>query len=141
EREGLPSLVEDGAGIDRKLTVWSAACSLGSEMWTAAMVLEQFSQARKGGLMWEVMGTDVSRQILRQAAAAVFTEDQIAGIPDDLRRSYLLRSRGEPRLYRIVPELRSRARLAWANLVDLDRKLQITADVAFLRNVLIYFQP
>lgn len=139
--EGFPALAEAGAGIGRKLTIWSAACSLGSEMWTAAMVLDRFSQTRTGGLSWEVVGTDVSRQILRQAATAVFTEDQIAGIPAELRHSYLMRSRGEPRLYRIVPELRSRARLAWANIVDLDRKLKITADVAFLRNVLIYFQP
>lgn len=139
--EGFPALAEAGAGTGRKLTIWSAACSLGSEMWTAAMVLDRFSQTRKSGLSWEVVGTDVSRQILRQAATAVFTEDQIAGIPAELRHSYLMRSRGEPRLYRIVPELRGRARLAWANIVDLDRKLKITADVAFLRNVLIYFQP
>ncbi|WP_148043708.1 CheR family methyltransferase [Paracoccus methylarcula] len=140
-REGLPNLAEAGAGTGYKLTIWSAACSLGSEMWTAAMVLDQFSQTRKGGLSWGVVGTDVSRQILRQAATAVFTEDQVTGIPAELRRSYLMRSRGEPRLYRIVPELRSRAQLAWANLVDLDRTLKLTADVAFLRNVLIYFQP
>lgn len=139
--EGLPTLLKAGAGIERPLTIWSAACSLGSEMWTAAMVLDQLSQNQQGGVLWEVVGTDVSRQILRQAATAVFTEDQIAGIPVELRHSYLMRSRGEPTLYRIVPELRSRARLAWANIVDLDRKLRVTADVAFLRNVLIYFQP
>lgn len=141
ESDGLPTLLENGAGRDHKLTVWSAACSLGSEMWTAAIVLDQFAKKLPGGLSWEVLGTDVSRQILRQAAAAVFTEDQISGLPEALRREYLMRSRGLPRLYRIVPELRSRARFSWANLVDTKRQVNITADVVFLRNVLIYFQP
>ena len=139
--EGLSALLENGAGRDHKLTVWSAACSLGSEMWTAAIVLDQFARNLPGGMSWDVVGTDVSRQILRRASAAIFTEDQISGLPDALRRVYLMHSRGAPRIYRVVPELRSRARLCWANLVDLDPRLSITADVVFLRNVLIYFQP
>lgn len=141
ESDGLPSLLDNGAGRDHKLTIWSAACSLGSEMWTAAIVLDQYAKKLPGGLSWEVAGTDVSRQILRQAATAVFTEDQISGLPEHLRREYLMRSHGLPRLYRIVPELRSRAKFSWANLVDPSRQVSITADVVFLRNVLIYFQP
>lgn len=141
EREGIPSLLKNGAGQDHKLTIWSAACSLGSEMWTAAMVLDRFSANPPGGLSWEVVGTDVSGRILKRAANAVFTEEEVAGLSDELRRSYLMRYRGERKLYRIVPELRSRARLARANLIRLDSKVKVMADVAFLRNVLIYFTP
>lgn len=141
EREGLPALLKNGAGKDHKLTVWSAACSLGSEMWTAAMVLDRFAANLPGGLSWEVVGTDVSGRILKRAANAVFTEDEISGLSDDMRRSYLMRSRGERKLYRIVPELRSRARLSRANLIRIDSRLKVMADIAFLRNVLIYFQP
>jgi len=144
EAEGLAALVEGGAGRAHSLTVWSAACSLGSEMWSAAMVLDRFGATVPGGLRWNVVGTDISRRILRRAAAAVFTEEEITGLPEELRRRHLLRSRAPGRggtLYRIAPELRSRARLAWANLVALDPALSLTADVIFLRNVLIYFEP
>jgi chemotaxis protein methyltransferase CheR len=141
---GLPALVARGAGREWPLTVWSAACSLGSEMWTAAMVLDRFSAGQPGGLRWNVMGTDISRRILRRAADAVFTDEEIAGLPEDYRRAYLLRSR-QPisgrMLFRIAPELRSRARLSWFNLIDADPEARIVADVVFLRNVLIYFKP
>lgn len=138
---GLPALVDEGAGREYKLTIWSAACSLGSEMWTAAMVIDRFAADRSGELSWEVVGTDVSARILRRAANAVFTEDEISGLSEELRRSYLMQYRGERKLYRIVPELRNRARLSRANLVRLDSKLDVRADVVFLRNVLIYFTP
>ncbi len=140
EREGLPALVARGAGRERPLVIWSAACSLGSEMWTAAIVVERYARNVPGGLRWEVVGTDVSRSILRRAAHAVFTEEETAGMPDDMRRAYMMRARGGRPLYRVAPELRARARLAWANLVHLDRALELCADVAFLRNVLIYFE-
>ncbi|AMY70959.1 CheR family methyltransferase [Frigidibacter mobilis] len=142
--EGLPALVAQGAGRERPLTVWSAACSLGSELWSAGMTLDAFAATQPGGLRWALVGTDISRKILRRAANAVFTEDEISGLDEPMRRAWLLRSSAPQRgriLYRIAPELRSRARLAWANLVDLDPRLSLTADVAFLRNVLIYFRP
>lgn len=146
-REGLPALANrrtdtgQKAGPGQKLVVWSAACSLGSEMWSAAMLLDRFAAGRADGLSWEVVGTDVSRRILRRAATAVFTQEEIAGIPEDFRRRYLMRARGPKAVYRIVPELRAHARLAWANLIDLDPRLRLSADVVFLRNVLIYFTP
>lgn len=141
--EGLPTLIAAGAGREQPLTVWSAACSLGSELWSAGMVLARIAAARPG-LRWALVGTDVSRAILRRAATAVFTEEEIAGLSEAQRREWLLRARAGafPRpLFRIAPALRARARLAWANLVDLDPALSLEADVAFLRNVLIYFEP
>ncbi|MFN3613728.1 MAG: CheR family methyltransferase [Rubrimonas sp.] len=141
---GLPALVARGAGREWPLTIWSAACSLGSEMWTAAMVTDRFARGQPGGLRWNVLGTDISRRILRRAADAVFTDEEISGLPEDYRRAYLLRSR-QPisgrMLFRIAPELRARARLAWFNLIDPDPDVRIAADVVFLRNVLIYFKP
>lgn len=144
---GLPALVERGAGQGQPLVIWSAACSLGSEMWTAAMVLDRFTRSRMGNLQWSVVGTDISRRILRRASSAVFSEDEIADLPEDYRRDYLLRAKGpgdrsgRTGRFRIAPQLRQKARLAHANVVDLSVGLSLTADVAFLRNVLIYFRP
>jgi len=160
EAQGFPALLAQGAGRARPLTIWSAACSTGAELWTAGMVLDTFARAREPALRWALIGTDVSQQILAKAALATFDEDDIRPIPEAMRQRYLLRSRakggaggrardltgaaaatGGGTRYRISPELRRRARLAWANLLDLPAGLKISADVAFLRNVLIYFQP
>ena len=141
--KGLPALLEQGAGQGAPLTIWSAACSLGSEMWTAAMVTDRRLRTLRPGCDWAVIGTDISRRILRRAALAVFSADEIADLPEDFRRDYLLRARAragaQPARFRIVQQLRSRARLAHANLVNLSPALTLTADVIFLRNVLIYF--
>lgn len=140
--EGLPHLIEAGAGQERPLVIWSAACSIGAELYTAAMIVDWLSQARRRGLRWGVVGSDISLTILKRADRAIFTEDEITGLPEDFRRRYLLRSRlarGAGYLYRIVPDLRRRAQFHWANLVEDAPALETDADVVFLRNVLIYF--
>lgn len=144
---GLVELVKLGAGKEWPLIVWSAACSIGSELWTAGIVLDQFSQTFPGGLRWWLHGTDVSRRVLSRAANAVFAKTELSGLSEELRRAYLLRSKPgasigavEP-VFRIAPDLRRRARFQWANLVDLSPEFALMADVVFLRNVLIYFDP
>ena len=139
---GLVQRVEAGAGREWPLAVWSAACSSGAEMWTAAMVLDRLALAQAGALRWRVLGSDISVAILQRARDAIYSENEIGGLPEDFRRAYLLRSRQRHaggHLYRIVPALRRKARLFVANLVQAAPALDTPVDVALLRNVLIYF--
>ncbi len=143
---GIGALIRLGAGKDWPLLVWSAACSIGSELWTAGIVLDQFSLSIPGGLRWGLLGTDVSRRVIGRATNAVFKPEELSGLSEEMRRAYLLRSKPESRigaqgtLFRIAPQLRGKARFRWANLVDLSVDFSETADVIFLRNVLIYFK-
>lgn len=151
-REGLQYDWLQREGFDRLLQsqpasgflVWSAAASLGVELWSAGMLLAERNDARQGPRAWELVGTDISRRILARAEAATYAEDEIAGLSPERRQRFLLRSRqslgrdGKP-VYRIVPELRRRARFEPANLQELDGLRGFTADLVFLRNVLIYF--
>lgn len=141
--EGLGLLGATGAGFDRPLTVWSAACSTGVELWSTAMLLAE-AAGRPGGLRrYELHGTDISRAILRKAAAATYTEEETAGLPEDLRKRYMMRSKAADvrgHLYRIVPELRGTARFASCNLTNPASLPDLFADLVFLRNVLIYFE-
>lgn len=142
---GLPELVKLGAGKEWPLVIWSAACSIGSELWSAGIVMDRYSLAVPGGLRWALLGTDVSRRVLGRAANAIFTAEELSGLSEEVRRAYLLRSKPGSRfaaagtVYRIMPELRRRASFKWANLVDLAPDFDARADVVFLRNVLIYF--
>lgn len=142
---GLPELAAKGVGVERDLILWSAACSTGAEIWSAAMMIEEYGRRSFRPLSYRGTGTDISRAILAKAEAAVYTEAEIDGVPQELRRTYLMKSRpgregsdGRP-VYRIVPEMRARVAFLQANLVALDTAPRIFADVAFLRNVLIYF--
>lgn len=134
------------AGVSsRPLEIWSAASSTGAELWSALMAVQSWASERGLRSDCRGVGTDISARILRRAENAVFAEDEIVGIPDEMARRYLLRRRGaspkEPSLYRIVPELRERARFLQANLLSLQTAPSFMADICFLRNVLIYFEP
>ena len=139
---GLPQRIAAGAGREWPIALWSAACSTGAEMWTAAMILDRLSLAEGRTLRWRVLGSDISAAILDRARQAIYTEAEIGGLPEEYRRSYLMRSRQRQaggHLYRIVPDLRRKARLHAANLVQAAPALDTPVDVAMLRNVLIYF--
>jgi len=145
-RTGFADLLAKGYGKTMPLTIWSAACSNGAELWSAGFTIDQFARKQLGGMDWRLIGTDISRKILHKAANAVYTEEELLGLPADMRPRYLLRSRMTSAkapggmLYRIVPEIRTEARFHWANLVDFPVRLDIQAHVIFLRNVLIYFE-
>lgn len=133
--EGLEALLATGAGIERDIVVWSAACSTGQELYTTAMVLAEHPRP----LRFKGIGTDLSQKIIRQAERAVYTLDDIEGIPVDLRRRYILASKRDGDIFRIVPDIRRRCEWRAANLLRSNTFSAIDADIAFLRNVLIYF--
>ncbi len=135
----LPERVEAGAGRQRPLRVWSVACSTGPELWTLAMVTERFGDG-VGGLRAEYFGTDISTVVLDAAARAIYPEAETAPVPEVYRSRWLTRARDPARReVRVAADLRRRARFAQLNLMDARYDVPGPFDVAFLRNVLIYF--
>lgn len=135
---GLPAWRE-AAGRSGTLTLWSAACSTGAELWSAAMSVLSAPGAGAAPPRLRLIGSDISARILSKAASATFSETEIELIPEALRERFLLRSRSGPARYRIVPELTRGAVFMQLNLLSLTARRDIHADFAFLRNVLIYF--
>ena len=92
-RQGLAALQADtGAGADRPLAAWSAACSTGAEPYTLAIVMKEFARSHPG-FTARVLGTDISFDVLAQAHLGIFPEEQIALVSKELRRRYFLRAR------------------------------------------------
>jgi len=136
----LPTLVEQfGAGLDRPLKIWSAGCSTGKEPYTLAMVLSEFRQTQTN-IRFEILGTDISTDVLDKAVRGIYAEDKAAPIPPALRRKYLLKARDPAaQQVRIVPELRGLVSFRRLNFMDEDYALRDSFDIIFCRNVLIYF--
>ena len=147
EKTGFRMVMDYGAGRAHPLTIWSAACSSGLELWSAGIVADRISHQQVGGLRWGMVGTDISAHIVRKAEMAIYSAAELSGLSEEQRRTYLLRSRPgaaispEQRLYRIAPELRRRAKFVQANLLESCDNSVPLADIVFLRNVLIYFSP
>jgi chemotaxis protein methyltransferase CheR len=115
--------------------VWSAASSSGEEAYSIAMVLADCMESTP----WEVLGTDISTQVLQGATRALYTMERARHIPPDYLRRYCLKGSGEHNGKLLIERnLRSRVMFRHVNLnVPLPNMGQF--DLVFLRNVMIYF--
>jgi len=135
-QHALPALSTRG---DRwTCRVWCAGCSTGQEVYTLAMVLDDYARSHPG-FGFEIIATDISTRVLREAAAATYPVELARPIPPALRQRYLLRGKAERQgLVRVVPELRAKVRFSRLNFMDEHYPVG-TVHVVFFRNVMIYF--
>jgi chemotaxis protein methyltransferase CheR len=128
----LRNIQRSGGGA---LRIWSAACSSGEEVYTLAMVL-----AEELGLNgWEIWGSDLNLEVLRNAKQGLYPMPQSESIPRSLLQRYCLRGTGSKQGYFLIdPKLCSNVHFQQVNLKASLAKLG-RFDVIFLRNVMIYF--
>lgn len=133
----LPRMLETRAA-KRTLRIWSAACSSGQEAYSLAMILAE-EGPRLAGWRIEIIGTDISAEMVERAKAGVYTQFEVQrGLPIQLLVKYFKQSGDK---WQISPQLRQMATFKeWNLLGDLNALGQF--DIVFCRNVLIYFdQP
>ncbi len=124
----------------RLFKLWSAAASTGAEAWTAAFVLAE--AARERPFEWAILGTDINTRVLARARLAVYPDEEVRPVPPEIRDRYLMRGKGaRGNDWRVVPDLRRRAKFQRLNLMETSWPVDRDVDVIFLRNVLIYFEP
>jgi chemotaxis protein methyltransferase CheR len=82
-----------------------------------------------------ILATDIDSKILEKAEAGTYAEQQITGIPDDMRAKYLSATSDG---YAVTPSLRRLIRFRELNLLR-DWPMRNRFDVIFCRNVVIYF--
>jgi chemotaxis protein methyltransferase CheR len=134
----LPELVGE-TPLHKTIKIWSAGCSSGEEPYTIAMVLSDYKEL-KPYFDFKILGTDISSRILRTAVDAIYKEVRVEGIPLNLKRKYLLRSKDRTNpTVRIIQELRQRVSFERLNFMDNSYNVADQFDVIFCRNVLIYF--
>jgi chemotaxis protein methyltransferase CheR len=137
-QEAVPDLVSRRR-VGSLLKVWSAACSIGAEPYTLAMVLSDLA-LKIAGLSYSIIATDISTGVLETAVTGIYPEAMIKPVPPDLRHRYVLRSRDRARQQvRIVPELRSMVQFGRVNLMEAPYHVDKEIDIIFCRNILIYF--
>jgi chemotaxis protein methyltransferase CheR len=136
ERELLPRLAEARAR-SRNLTVWSAACSSGQEVYSIAMLLlERFPTL--AGWPTRLIATDLSEQVLAKARAARFSQLEVnRGLPASHLVKYFTR---EGMQWVLTEPVRKLVEFRQLNLIE-PIPPTLRPDIVFLRNVLIYFEP
>jgi chemotaxis protein methyltransferase CheR len=121
----------------KDLCIWCGAASSGEEPYMLAMLLLDFFGLEHGQWDTKVLATDISTEILQQAVAGVYTNEQIAALPDNWKRRFLRPVPGKD-AYSVTQEVRDEVLFRRFNLMEpfpFKRKMH----VIFLRNVMIYF--
>jgi len=117
------------------IRIWSAACSSGQEAYSIAMIAAELGVAL-GGRQVDILGTDLSREMLDRARDGIFTQFEVQrGLPVQMLVKHFQQ---DGTRWRIGPALRAMVRWQAFNLLDDPRGLG-RFDVVFCRNVLIYF--
>lgn len=140
EREFLPYWWRTHPG--ETLRVWSAATSSGEELYSIAMLCEQF-RAATPGFRYKILATDISRQMLAQARAGKYAGRSVARLiashPALVKEYFDVNGNG----LQVVDALKAHVTLAQHNLLTPLRPHPAFArqrfDLVFLRNVLFYF--
>lgn len=133
----LPHLTNE-RGINN-INIWSAGCSSGEEPYTLAITMSEFIETHKS-VDFKIFASDISTQVLKTAANAIYKEERVADIPMVLKKKYFLKSKNrEDKKVRIIQNLRDKVSFARINLLDLTPVNQPEYQIVFCRNVLIYF--
>jgi chemotaxis protein methyltransferase CheR len=133
----LPYMLKERAA-KKSLRIWSAASSSGQEAYSLAMLLKEES-ARLAGWRIEIVGTDISTEMLEKAKAGLYSQFEVQrGLPIALLVKYFKKNN---EMWQIDPSIRAMVQFREYNLLH-DLKPLGQFDVVFCRNVLIYFdQP
>lgn len=133
--EFLPNFVKNST----HLKIWSAAASSGEEPYTIAIELREFME-KSVGFTYEMLGTDISTEILQKASKGIYDEKRVEVIPLHIKRKYFLRSKNrEKKTVKVAPILKNNLRYRTLNLTVPLIGIPSDFDIIFCRNVLIYF--
>ncbi len=134
--EIIPELVQKQRKLGkRSLRIWSAGCSSGEEPYTIAMLLLQKPELRGWDL--EIIGTDISQQVLTIARQGLYTANSFRGTDDYFIQRYF---RQQDEKLQIIDSVKQLVKISHLNLLDARRVALLgPMDIIFCRNVIIYF--
>lgn len=137
-RKGVVARVieEKAKKSDRNIRIWSAACSTGEEPLTISMMLHEDGVLTRGWNV-DILGSDISDNVLKTAAAGVYEKYSLRNTPEEYIRKYFT---GNGDAYSVNAKARGLVRYKKINLVNSSETRMIRGmDIVFCRNVLIYF--
>jgi chemotaxis protein methyltransferase CheR len=138
----LPLLIHQKRCGDRRLRLWSAACSSGEDAYSLAMLIQQVLPDWRD---WKIsiLATDINPQVLRKAEAAVYGEWSFRECAPEMRERFF--SPVGDRRYRVHADVRAMVSFAELNLSQDAFPSPVndtqSMDLILCRNLLIYFTP
>lgn len=130
--EGLKNKIEtDILSENKNLKVWSAACSIGAEPYSLAILLDELAPLGNH----RIIATDLDEKILKRAKGGFYTQNDVKNIRKDRLDKYFKRD-GE--FYFINDKIKEMVNFKKHDLI-LDN-YERNFDLIVCRNVVIYFK-
>lgn len=114
----------------KNLKIWSAACSIGAEPYSVAMIMER-NNIRNG----RILATDIDDTILSKAKEGKYRENELKNVGSHELEQYFSRSGNE---FKIVDTIKKKVEFKKHDLL-LDR-YEKNFHAVICRNVTIYFK-
>lgn len=126
EKEVFPQLLNR----NKKITIWSSACSTGDEPYTLVMVLNRLLPLNQ----IKILATDIDMGALEKAKNGVYTAKSLENLPKEMKDKYF-NVNGDS--FKIKDEVKACVEFKQFNLLRDPYPSGI--DLIVCRNVLIYF--
>lgn len=122
---------------NKKIRIWSAACSSGPEPYSIAMTL---SESVKNIAAWDarILATDIDTNMLAKAQAGIYRKSDLEKIPSYLRIKYVDRMKKDADEGTISEGVKKLITFKQLNLLQ-EWPMKGPFDMIFCRNVVIYF--
>ena len=124
----------------RRIRVWSAACSIGAEPYSMAMVLYDVMQDLKLRADARILATDIDTLALARARMGSYHDKTLKGIaPTVLKKHFTVSDESGEQVYTVKQYLRQMVAYNYLNFNVASWPMSRQFDAIFCRNVLIYF--
>jgi chemotaxis protein methyltransferase CheR len=133
--EALEKWASELPVAQKRVRIWSAACSNGAEPYSMAMsIMDALPNLKSRD--FKILATDIDTQILSTAAQGIYANSMAQPIPSAKRARYTQRLNEEQ--FSVSDELKSLISFRQLNLLE-SWPMKGPFDFIFCRNVVIYF--
>lgn len=123
----------------KKIRLWSAACSIGAEPYSAAMMVQEALQQKHAHVDVRILATDIDTNALEHARNGAYGLKSLKGLPKHFQFKYFNAGATRDAAITIKPFIRNLVSFNYMNFNNAEWPMSGPFDAIFCRNALIYF--
>ena len=129
-------MITKAVPAQKRLRIWSAACSTGQEPYTISMCIKE-DAAKMPGWSFDIVATDLAKKVIDKAKLGIYSQFEAQrGLPIQMLIKYFTSLPDTS--WQLKDDIRNMVDFKTKNLLE-DYSALGKFDIIFCRNVLIYF--